>query len=77
MTDEVTQAEARAEDALDLWFFKDLSDDQRRSLFYHVFGDKIAEEAKSHGLQRLCLKRIVMQIGETARAALAQETGDD
>ena len=76
VTKEVTQAEAKSEDAIELWFFRDLSDGQRGSLIYLVLGDKIAGEATNHGLQRVCLKRIIQQIRETALTTAQSEAAE-
>lgn len=62
----VGQEEAKADDAIELWFFSDLSEEQRTGLIYLVFGEKIAAEAKNHGLQRICLRRALHQIRRSA-----------
>ena len=51
--------------AIELWFFRDLSDEQRRSLIRLTLGQGCADEAANHGLQRLCLKRITTALAET------------
>ena len=56
-------------EALVLWFFRDISDDQRVSLIRLCLGAPIADEVKNHGHQRICLNRII--------AALASKTAID
>ncbi len=54
---EVVQEDYTA--GIELWFFRELSDDQRRKLIELTLGKDCAEEAKPHAWQRLCLKRIL------------------
>jgi hypothetical protein len=70
MTGAVTQANARADAAIMIWFFRDISDEQRTALIYLVFGDKVAAEATNHGLQRLCLRKALDQIRHQSTAPL-------
>jgi len=49
----------RSMDALQLWFFRDLSDDQRSKLFALWLGKEAAQEANSHIIQRRLLHRLV------------------
>ena len=44
------------------WFFKELNDDQRRSLFAYVWDQKLADEATFHSWQRKLFSRLIRDI---------------
>lgn len=48
--------------AIELWFFRDISDEQRGQLIALCLGRKVADEAKCHNWQRICLKRIIRNL---------------
>lgn len=52
---------------LELWFFRDLSDDQRLKLF-SVFGMPVDEIGKVHGHQRKALRWIITRTPEPSQA---------
>lgn len=51
----------RAKDKLQLWFFRDLSDEQRLKLF-GIFGLPTDEIGKTHGHQRHALRHVLETI---------------
>ncbi len=53
----------RTERKIDLWFFRDLSDEQRLSLF-SIFGFPIHEIDRVHGHQRKALRRILSALSQ-------------
>lgn len=55
---------------LDLWFFRDLSDEQRKSLISLVYGPGIAAEATPHAWQRRVFRRVLDDIALAALAAM-------
>ncbi|MEQ5789050.1 hypothetical protein J3454_14230 [Erythrobacter sp. NFXS35] len=66
MTAPVTGTPARA---IELWFFRDLSDEQRRALIGLALGKGCADEATNHSWQRLCLRRILATHRTAAEAS--------
>lgn len=63
--------------ALELWFFRELSDEQRRSLFRLAYGDRYASEATMHSHQRLLLRRVLRDIAaEQAKPSASGEAGE-
>lgn len=50
-----------ARDKLELWFFRELSDEQRLSLF-SIFGYPVDEIGKVHGHQRKVLLRVLADL---------------
>lgn len=65
---------------VELWFFRDMSDEARRKLVAMVFGTEAAEEADTHANQRMCLRNILDSIassaasqGESSEAAILDE----
>ena len=64
---EVTQETTRSQ--MELWFFRDLSDDQRLALIRLAFNPDIARDAgKTQHNQRLCLRVILDRAAATALA---------
>lgn len=59
MTDNTPSEAAKA---IELWFFRDISDEQRGQLIALCLGRKVADEAKCHNWQRICLKRIIKNL---------------
>lgn len=53
---------------LELWFFRDMSDEQRLKLFV-IFGMPVDEIGKTHGHQRIALRRILSALAEPAGEA--------
>lgn len=58
-----------ADRAFELWFFRDIVDDQRSKLIALMLGGAVAKEATNHGTQRLCLKYILKALRTQGRAA--------
>lgn len=58
-----------ADRAFELWFFRDIVDDQRSKLIALMLGGAVANEATNHGTQRLCLKYILKALRTQGRAA--------
>lgn len=55
----------------DLWFFRDMSDDQRTKLF-QIFGLPV-DEIRNHGTQRHCLKRVFAALEASLQSGSAGE----
>lgn len=77
--------EVDAERAFRLWFFRDLSDEQRRGLIRLILGAGCADECTNHGYQRVALNFILRALAtppapnDDLRAALefyADRDGD-
>jgi len=62
-----------ADRAFELWFFRDIVDDQRSKLIALMLGGAVAKEATNHGTQRLCLKYILKALRAQGRAEAAAE----
>lgn len=56
-------------EAVKLWFFRDLTDGQRRELIRLTLGEGCAKEATNHSRQRFCLNHILRLAAEQAQAA--------
>jgi len=69
MNDTTADLEQRALHGFKLWFFRDLSDDQRIGLFRLALGDGIAREATNHGLQRHALRALFAAFRDAERVA--------
>lgn len=70
---EVAQGE-QIDRAFDLWFFRELSDEQRLSLIRLALGEKIEKECgPMHGHQRHAIKHIKRNISATAISTLQAE----
>lgn len=60
-------------DALKLWFFRDLTDEQRLKLF-GLFGLPVDEIGKVHGRQAIALRHIIQKLVALVRDEDATET---
>lgn len=68
----MTNSDARDRDenawnVLSLWFFRDLSKEQRGKLFTLWLGQKAANEANTHGIQRRLLRRLAARLHVAGR----------
>lgn len=66
MTDKTTvdaKALDRTREKIELWFFRDMSGDQRLALF-SLFGMPVDEIGQTHGHQRIALRRILTALSE-------------
>jgi hypothetical protein len=62
--------------AIELWFFRDISDEQRRALIGLTLGEAVAGEATNHSWQRLCLKRILRHTTQSDLLAAMREAAE-
>jgi hypothetical protein len=65
----------RALEKLQLWFFRDMSDEQRLALF-SIFGMPVDEIGKVHGLQRRALKRILRALSAIHSQGAAEPSAE-